>query len=537
MKKMFLTALLICALVICTLVPAQAEIHLEGYPIVDETVTLKVIVAEANTSNTHTDMWALVRLQEETGVRLEIERVDSSVWNERKSLMFAANELPDIIIGSFTSDERSTYFASGQITSLNDMLPLMPNYTAFLSQFEAIERASLYDADGNMLGFIGQASEGKKALPGCRLIINQAWLDALDLSMPTTWEELVDVLTAFRDGDPNGNGEKDEIPISGGTSYAAQVFVTESLGISNNSGGARSNWYEGEDGSLQYLITSDLYKTYLERMRYLYSEGLLDNEIYTQSNTQFLAKGANMQIGACTAPAPFVLVGTDPEKYEQYVAFGPIHPEGAEPKQYFNEMYGANLYITKANAHREVTARLLDYLYTEEWASIVRGPQLGEEPKGTWDGQGGWYYVDDTNTKYAVEVPEEFSGVYYWRIGSVAPMILRGGMGYTQIWMDEVMSDTDTHLRAIFADTWQYTTPCFPQAYSLSQDESDELALITGELETYVDQMEVKFVIGEMDIEADWDAFQEHLKTIGVEEYVRIHQGAYARYLEIASKI
>ena len=49
--------------------------------------------------------------------------------------------------------------------------------------------------------------------------------------------------------------------------------------------------------------------------------------------------------------------------------------------------------------------------------------------------------------------------------------------------------------------------------------------------------MEVKFVIGEMDIEADWDAFQEHLKTIGVEEYVRIHQGAYARYLEIASKI
>lgn len=78
-------------------------------------------------------------------------------------------------------------------------------------------------------------------------------------------------------------------------------------------------------------MTSDLYKTYLERMHYLYAEKLLDNEIYTQSSTQFLAKGANMQIGACRTDAPFVLAGTDPEKYEQYVAFGPIAPEGGEP--------------------------------------------------------------------------------------------------------------------------------------------------------------------------------------------------------------
>lgn len=155
-------------------------------------------------------------------------------------------------------------------------------------------------------------------------------------------------------------------------------------------------------------------------------------------------------------------------------------------------MYGANLYVTKANQYREVTARLLDYLYTEEWAQIIRGPQLGSEIKGDWDGKGGWYYIDDTQTKYAFEVPEEYSGVYYWRIGAVAPMALRGGLGYSETWMNEVMSDTDTHLRAIYADTWQYTVPCFPQEYSLTQEEADELALISTELKTYVDQMEVK---------------------------------------------
>lgn len=288
---------------------------------------------------------------------------------------------------------------------------------------------------------------------------------------------------------------------------------------------------------MEYLMTSDLYKTYLERMHYLYAEKLLDNEIYTQSSTQFLAKGANMQIGACRTDAPFVLAGTDPEKYEQYVAFGPIAPEGGEPRQYFNEMYGANLYVTKANQYREVTARLLDYLYTEEWAQIIRGPQLGSEIKGDWDGKGGWYYIDDTQTKYAFEVPEEYSGVYYWRIGAVAPMALRGGLGYSETWMNEVMSDTDTHLRAIYADTWQYTVPCFPQEYSLTQEEADELALISTELKTYVDQMEVKFVVGEVDIDEGWDEFQAHLKSIGVEDYIRINQGAYERYLEIANNL
>ena len=38
------------------------------------------------------------------------------------------------------------------------------------------------------------------------LWINQAWLKSLGLSMPTTAQELVDVLTAFRDRDPNKNG-------------------------------------------------------------------------------------------------------------------------------------------------------------------------------------------------------------------------------------------------------------------------------------------------------------------------------------------
>ena len=46
------------------------------------------------------------------------------------------------------------------------------------------------------------------------MMINKAWLDKLGLQVPTTWDELENVLKAFKTQDPNGNGQADEIPMN-----------------------------------------------------------------------------------------------------------------------------------------------------------------------------------------------------------------------------------------------------------------------------------------------------------------------------------
>ena len=46
-----------------------------------------------------------------------------------------------------------------------------------------------------------------------RMMINKVWLDNLGLEIPETWDELYDVLVAFKTRDPNGNGVADEIPM------------------------------------------------------------------------------------------------------------------------------------------------------------------------------------------------------------------------------------------------------------------------------------------------------------------------------------
>ena len=51
---------------------------------------------------------------------------------------------------------------------------------------------------------------------GFKFFLNKQWLENLKLEMPTTLDELTDVLRAFRDQDANGNGDpSDEIPLTG----------------------------------------------------------------------------------------------------------------------------------------------------------------------------------------------------------------------------------------------------------------------------------------------------------------------------------
>lgn len=50
-----------------------------------------------------------------------------------------------------------------------------------------------------------------------QVYINKVWLDKLGLDMPTDNESLYQVLKAFVNNDPNGNGKKDEIGIIGST--------------------------------------------------------------------------------------------------------------------------------------------------------------------------------------------------------------------------------------------------------------------------------------------------------------------------------
>lgn len=525
---------------VTTQAPTDAPPEGPSHKISEEPVTLKAVKVEGASARTRSSMWLFAKLAQTTNVTLDVERIEDSVWPERKNLLFASRELPDMIRGSFSDAEWASFLNAKQLRPVQDLLDYMPNYSKELSQYTPEERMCLYDAQGNMKGFFTGQELGVMAIPGARAIINQKWLDDLNLQMPTNFEEFYDVLCAFRDNDCNGNGQKDEIPLGGYSSgYGVDYFIACPLGISVT-WSAKSDWVE-VDGDIEYLYTNERYRVYLEQMNLLYSEGLLDSEYYTQSSAEYLAKGANMQIGACTAAAPFVLTGTtDKEVYGQYTGMVPMRSEYSEPKKFFNRLTPPGLFFTSSteeSGNLEVAAKLVDFFWTEEYATYLYGPEKGSEILGDWDGQGGVVWNED-RTSWVVEVPEQYNGIYEYVVNEVSGNFYWGIYDRSEYWKKWDMVEEDKELVKIFEDCWQYVVPGFPPSLSFTTEEQEEIALIESELKTYVSQMEAKFVMGEEKLDdTSWEAFQNHLKSMDVDVLVDVYKAAYGRYLEALKNI
>ena len=114
----------------------------------------------------------------------------------------------DIYGGASLKDPIFTYALQGAFIPMNDLIEAYaPNIKKYLEENPEIRKA-LTAPDGNiyMLNYVPDGEAGRA------YFLRGDWLKALNLEVPTTFEELEEVLYAFRDGDPNGNGLKDEVP-------------------------------------------------------------------------------------------------------------------------------------------------------------------------------------------------------------------------------------------------------------------------------------------------------------------------------------
>lgn len=108
--------------------------------------------------------------------------------------------------------------------------------------------------------------------------IRQDWLDKLNLPMPKTMEELIEVARAFKERDPDGNGQADT------------VGITIDLNMMNGpfylfyATGNSPYWYV-ENGKPQFASTAfDRLKLAIDANRTIYQEGLIDKEYLTDKN-------------------------------------------------------------------------------------------------------------------------------------------------------------------------------------------------------------------------------------------------------------
>ena len=109
--------------------------------------------------------------------------------------------------------------------------------------------------------------------------MRQDWLDAVGMEAPTTVDELHDVLTAFVNEDPNGNGQKDEV------GYFTRLTNTDNVlkGLLSLFG-IQDAWHTDEEGNVGVGLYSEEYKEAIKSVSQWYAEGLIDPEIFTRGS-------------------------------------------------------------------------------------------------------------------------------------------------------------------------------------------------------------------------------------------------------------
>lgn len=188
----------------------DSNVNAEGFPIVNEPITLRGMVALNANVKDWNEHPALKRMEELTGIHIEWECVPDAGFTEKRNLAFASDDLPDIILrAKISPQEEMKYAANGQLVALDEYLDYAPNLSALIEQDDAI-RKGITMPDGHIYS-CPQLNKTEGNLIH-HYWINKTWLDNLGLEAPTTVDELYDVLVAFRDNDPNGNGQRTRFP-------------------------------------------------------------------------------------------------------------------------------------------------------------------------------------------------------------------------------------------------------------------------------------------------------------------------------------
>jgi putative aldouronate transport system substrate-binding protein len=208
-----------------------------------------------------------------TQSKLSIQWVSNNVYNDKLSITLASGQIPDLTyINDPFSPSFRTLVRQGAIW---DLTPYIKDYPNLLKGTPDVAWELSKLEDGKIYGI----PRGRDANDVSFLILRKDWLDKLGQKAPATTEELYQVLKAFREKDPDGNGKNDSFGLSAGIDTLISTFQGIFTGVNGS-------WKAGTDGKLSYAPFLPEARTSLEYLAKLYKEKLLPEDLLSLKTTQ-----------------------------------------------------------------------------------------------------------------------------------------------------------------------------------------------------------------------------------------------------------
>lgn len=473
------------------------------------------------------EMWMWKRYEEMTGIHVEWEEIPREGYEERKNIIIAANDLPDAFYQApFSTDEIGKYGSQGTFISLSDLIEQNgPSIKEMFEQYPSIEKG-LTMPDGNIYSLPYVCEDTLET--SRRYNINKKWMDNLSLEVPSTVEELSNVLEAFKTQDANGNGDADdEYPLyfHDGMYNEFEMNLAGSFGLVNRGMAAGGEWIDlGPDGKVRFYPTDERMKELWQQMKEWWDAGYFHPETFSGIDyARWAADGSDDKIGLFSWNNRYYVGEKVGENYIQIPTFKGPHGDaiyaGVHPLMITNWSF----MITSANQYPEETIKWVDFFYSPEGSMFG---YFGEEDVTyNLDENGNPVYIDEIlNYEGGAQlgafqwVDNVYGGCYPFIEPPIEKRLAARGTNLE----DFNGMAADAHLPFMPEEIW----PAFPP----TPEESEEISALLTDINAYIEEMRVKFITGEMSLDSDWDTYVETLNKMGLERYIEIKQQQYERY-------
>lgn len=477
------------------------------------------------------DMWWSKELLKRANVVFDWILVESSGFQEKKNLVLAAGDYPDIFIDGITKTDEQTFGPMGIFVNLTPYLEAhAPNTMELFERYPDVKKSLQYE-DGaiyNLPDFSIVPRDQFVSAP----YYNEAWLANLGMEPPSTLEELYDIFVAVRDLDADGDGgTEDEIPLLYlfDSSFDFKYAVLAAYGLIGLSDDQRVIADYVKDGQYLFVPVQEGYLNYLTYMKKLYDEGILSPECFTASGEQINARIQSLDVFMHSGTSYTIMPNEEDWRKENMLPFltSAQSDEKVWPATLRHTRAWGNFVMTDKCQYPVEMIQLQDYFYTDVGSLMIRAGREAD----TYDAFGWKIIVDEATGEWTSEIlydKEHFDSYYNWRMNN-SPL---QGTYVAGEFHNKVMIASD-YKNEWYSQTklntgrMDFATIPYPEV-TYTQDEQDAM-LVYVDIANYVKQMEVKFVTGAAPL-SDWDSYVSTIYNMGLDQIIEVKQAAYDRW-------
>ena len=489
-----------------------------SYPLFDTLQTYSIWLGTAP------DLSDVVNNMEEFVIFRELEKITNVGWDatmvsfmaeaEQFQLMVAGGDYTDVVCKA-VDNYNGTVDDAIEDDFLIDLAPYipenMPNLTRWFQQYPEL-RKQITSVDGAIGAFPKLYKEYSDGSSGGT--IRADWLQDLGLDAPKTYDDMYNILNEFRDK----KGATAPLAIAMPSGVQAELLAGYNI-----SGG----FYQ-VDGEIRFGAIQPEFKDYLTMMNKWYTEGLVD-ELFLTNSYESLVDMSPVLNGTCgiwygtAAQAISYMISSSADPNMRITGVTNVTPDGSMAHiGEVGSVFDSHLWsVTTVCQDPEVICQYIDYVYSDEGTLLANYGVEGET----------FTYVDGVPrlTDLVLNNPDYSYGaamnIFVCDRMTPAPFVIDE---------DRVRADyIEDQLDAI--EVWNncndglYNLP--RSGLTLSTEESNKYYELYPDIETYMDENIVKFIVGDKDL-SEFDAYVDALIGMGIEDCVAVEQSAYDRYME-----